>query len=105
MEDKLGTRTKRKFKTGNRKLKNIKMFEEFNLNEEKLTNAFVFKNGDVLDKWPCDVNPETGEQESNGGTENLIEYEDKKYLIVSDTNGDVILNPEELATEKTEDED
>jgi len=33
MQDKLGTVTKRKFKTGNRKLKNIKMYEEFDIDE------------------------------------------------------------------------
>jgi len=74
--------TKRKYFVGNKKLKNVKMFEEF-LNEAKKPSkkdiAFaqvIFDAGDQIDDWAIDVNPETGEQESNGGKEFLVHVKD-----------------------------
>jgi hypothetical protein len=41
----------------------------------------VFENGKILDSYPIDYNPKTGESESNGGQEFRMEYYGKTYLI------------------------
>lgn len=45
------------------------------------TNQEVFDHGTWVDQWSCDIDFETGETESNGSTEVLVELDDKRYLI------------------------
>lgn len=61
------------------------------------TNQDVFLNGDKITDWACDVDPDTGEHEPNGGVENLIEYKGGLYLIISSWDGGTILNPDSRA--------
>jgi hypothetical protein len=81
--------TPRKYFVGNKKLKNVKMFEEF-LNEakkpttrERDTANKIFNGSNQIDNWAIDYNPETGESESNGGKEFLVylDLNDKFYLV------------------------
>lgn len=55
-----------------------------------ITNQEVYLNGDKITDWACDVNPETGEHEPNGGIENLIKYKSKLYLVISSWDGGTI---------------
>ena len=79
MEDRLGTRKKRNFKTGFKKLKNIKMFEEFMSEKEfekevlsgysNCCNAPVYGEGDVCSKCKehCEVEaPEKKDKKNEG---------------------------------------
>jgi hypothetical protein len=58
------------------------------------TNREVFLHGEVLEDWPCDVNPETGERESNAGIECLMRYKDHTYCIITDWAEERILFPD-----------
>ena len=58
-----------------------------------MTNQEVWDNNEEIDSWPCDVNAETGEEETNGAVEHLMRYEDKTYYIITDWVGDVVLHP------------
>ena len=43
----------------------------------------IWKDGDEIDNWACDVNPETDEIESNGGVEHFVYYKGRYYLIIT----------------------
>ena len=65
---------------------------------EKLpTNKEVWYNGIYVNDWACDVSPETGETESNGGKEYEIEYEGKTYHIITDFAETIIYKENEIA--------
>lgn len=64
------------------------------------TNKEIFENGSVLEHYPCDVN-EDKEIQSNGSIENIVEYEGKKYYIITDYENNVRWESEE-ATELNE---
>jgi len=44
----------------------------------------ILDNGEILDSWPIDMNPETGESESNGGQEFKVKYEGQIYIVQTD---------------------
>lgn len=48
----------------------------------------IWKTSERIEDWSCDVNPETGEIESNGGIEHLIYFkpQDGFYLALTDRN-------------------
>lgn len=54
-----------------------------------MTNKEVLQNGNLIQDYPIDQNPFTGEQESNGGIENLIIYNDKVYSVLTDFTGSI----------------
>ena len=43
----------------------------------------IVKNGEVMDKWPCDVDYK-GNRESNGSQEFYYEYNGNDYIIWMD---------------------
>ncbi len=63
----------------------------------KITNAYVYVNGDIIDNWPCDVDIETGETMSNGAVENLIVLDDVRYLVITSFDGSEVYQPDRLA--------
>jgi len=62
-----------------------------------MTNQFVFAYGEIVDDWPCDTNPVTGETEVNGGVEHLVRYGENDYLIITDWDGIKIFRATEEA--------
>ena len=40
----------------------------------KLTNSFVYSQGEIVDDWACDT-------EDGAGVENIVEYEGKRYSV------------------------
>ena len=62
-----------------------------------VTNKEVFYKGEVIEHYPCDVN-QNKEIESNGSVENIVEYQGKKYYIITDWENNVRWGEEE-ATE------
>lgn len=63
-----------------------------------MTNSQVFVYGDIVDDWPCDVDPVTGDPKTNGGVEHLVRFRGKEYLIITDWDRIVVFRPEEEAT-------
>ena len=57
------------------------------MERKKIQN--IFDNGEIIEHYPIDYNPETGESESNGGKEFLVKYNKKKYLIQTNWNDEV----------------
>lgn len=43
----------------------------------------IAKNGELIDKWPCDVDYE-GEHETNGSQEFYYEYKGNDYIVWMD---------------------
>ena len=54
-----------------------------------ITNKQVFENGKLVQNYPIDHNPFTGEQETNGGVENLLIFDHKVYSVVTDFTGSI----------------
>lgn len=54
-----------------------------------ITNKQVFEEGRLVQHYPIDQNPHTGEQESNGGVENLVVYNQKVYSVLTDFTGSI----------------
>jgi hypothetical protein len=54
-----------------------------------ITNKQVLEQGELLEHYPIDHNPFTGEKESNGGVENLIIFDHKIYCVLTDFTGSV----------------
>lgn len=54
-----------------------------------ITNKQVFEEGKLVQHYPIDQNPHTGEQESNGGVENLVVYNQKVYSVLTDFTGSI----------------
>lgn len=69
---------------------------------DKMTNKEVLQNGNVVQDYPIDQNPFTGEQESNGGIENLVVYGNIVYSVLTDFTGS-IADPDGDATIVTDD--
>lgn len=59
-----------------------------------VTNKQLLEEGHVVQNYPIDQNPFTGQFESNGGVENLVIYGDKVYSVLTDFTGSVP-NPNE----------
>lgn len=59
-----------------------------------ITNCMVYSDGAVIDSWACDIDPETGEMQSNGGLEHVVEYKDKIYKVITSWDGETIYNPD-----------
>jgi phosphoribosylformylglycinamidine (FGAM) synthase-like amidotransferase family enzyme len=57
-----------------------------------MKNSEVIK-GEIIDSYPCDVNG------SNESIENIVKYEGKKYIVITDWEGNV-LYPNKKATER-----
>lgn len=71
-----------------------------------VTNQFVYDNGEVVDSYPCDIDPVTGETESNGGVEHIVQYKDKFYAVITSWDGDVVYDGNRKAkTRKLQDID
>ena len=54
-----------------------------------MTNKEVIEQGKIVQTYPIDHNPFTGEQESNGGIENLIVCENLVYSVLTDFTGSI----------------
>lgn len=54
-----------------------------------ITNKDVIEQGKIVQHYSIDYNPFTGEQESNGGVENLVMYDHKIYSVLTDFTGSV----------------
>ena len=73
-----------------------------------VTNQEVYEHGDEIDNWPCDESPDGDDGggfmgfTSNSGIEHLIEYQGKRYLIITDHSGEEIKNPDAAAREYKE---
>ena len=48
-----------------------------------LTQAEVYRRGEQIDDWPCDV------EGSNESVEHIVLYEGKRYPIITDWDGNV----------------
>jgi len=60
----------------------------------KALTAHIIEEGNLIDRWPCDVNEEN-EMQSNGSQEFLYEYNGNKYCVWMDWNDNPIL-PDEI---------
>ncbi len=69
-----------------------------------ITNKQVFEQGKLVQHYSIDHNPFTGEQESNGGVENLLIFDHKVYSVLTDFTGS-IAGANEEATLVTDDAD
>jgi len=69
--------------------------------KRKITNEYVFYNGEEINNWACDINATTGELESNGGIEHIVEYKGKKYSIITDWHTETIYKPKGKPIEYT----
>jgi len=54
-----------------------------------ITNKQVLEQGKLVQDYPIDYNPFTGEQESNGGVENLLIFDNKVYSVLTDFTGSI----------------
>jgi len=54
-----------------------------------ITNKQVLEQGKLVQDYPIDYNPFTGEKESNGGVENLVIYDNKVYSVLTDFTGSI----------------
>jgi hypothetical protein len=54
-----------------------------------ITNKQVLEQGKLVQHYPIDQNPFTGEQESNGGVENLVIFDHKVYSVLTDFTGSI----------------
>ena len=54
-----------------------------------ITNKELFEQGKLVQHYFIDHNPFTGEQETNGGVENLFIYDNKVYSVLTDFTGSV----------------
>ena len=61
-----------------------------------MTNKQIFNQGKLVEHYPIDQNPFTGQQESNGGIENLLVYNGTVYSVLTDFTGSVA-DPDGLA--------
>lgn len=66
--------------------------------------ARIWNEGDEIDNWAIDLNPETGEMESNGGVEHLVHY-DGRYYLIDTTWDDIPHDIVEIKPETLEDGD
>jgi hypothetical protein len=55
-----------------------------------ITNKEVLEQGKLVQNYPIDQNPFTGEQESNGGVENFLIYDNKVYTVLTDFTGSIV---------------
>lgn len=60
-----------------------------------MTNKQVFQEGNIIEHYPIDHNPFTGEKDSYGGFENLIIYGNKVYSVLTDFTGSIAYSEEE----------
>ena len=60
-----------------------------------MTNQEMWDAGTEKTTWSCDINPITGEVESNGGVEHLMDYEGHQYLIITDWSNEIVYHPYE----------
>ena len=67
----------------------------------------IFDNGEHINDWAIDWNPATEEEESNGGQEHLIKYENQYWVAMTTMGGETVhhwestVAPEEDSEEKT----
>lgn len=54
-----------------------------------ITNKEVIEQGKLVQHYPIDRNPFTGKEETNGGVENLVIYDQKIYSVLTDFTGSV----------------
>lgn len=69
------------------------------MSTKKPTALEVWRKGGVVTDWACDVDPKTGRQKSNGGVENIVEYDGRRYSIITDWAGKVVYRPNGTAVE------
>lgn len=63
-----------------------------------ITNYQVWMYGEELASWPCDMNIDTGEVESNGAREWLFRLPDGYFLVQTDPTETRLRNPDASAT-------
>ena len=51
----------------------------------------IFYGGEIIDSWPCDCDPITGQLQSNGGQEFLVLYKKRKHGFVCDWDDNPII--------------
>jgi hypothetical protein len=54
-----------------------------------ITNKQVLEQGKLVQDYPIDHNPFTGQDETNGGMENLVIYDGKVYSVLTDFTGSI----------------
>jgi len=54
-----------------------------------MTNKQVFEEGQIIEHYPMDINPSTGEMKSNGGIEYLIQIDNNVYSIQTDWDNNI----------------
>jgi len=54
-----------------------------------ITNKEVYEMGKLVQDYPIDENPFTGEQETNGGVENILIYDNKVFSVLTDFTGSI----------------
>lgn len=54
-----------------------------------MTNKQVFEEGQIIEHYPMDINPFTGEMKSNGGIEYLIQIDNTVYSIQTDWDNNI----------------
>ena len=54
-----------------------------------ITNKQVLEQGKLVQDYPIDHNPFTGQDETNGGVENLVIYDNKVYSVLTDFTGSI----------------
>jgi len=73
-------------------------------NQEVFDYAVQFNT--IVDDWACDVNPMTGEMESNAGVESLVYVEgfDSYYSVIHTSDMTCVLDPESDAVAWTQEQ-
>lgn len=75
-----------------------------------MTNQEVFdyamQHNTIIDDWICDINPETGEVESNGGIESLIRIKENNahYAVVHTSDLSTVYRPDSDAVQWSDEE-
>ena len=57
--------------------------------QNMITNKQILDEGQLIQDYPIDYNPFTGQSESNGGVENLVIYDNKVYSVLTDFTGSI----------------
>jgi len=52
-----------------------------------MTNKEVYEMGELVLDYPIDVDPFTGDKETNGGVENILIYDNKVFSVLTDFTG------------------
>jgi len=67
-----------------------------------MTNKEVYEMGELVSDYPIDVDPFTGDEETNGGVENILIYDNKVFSVLTDFTG-FVASPDDEASIITDD--